>query len=96
MSIERLTELKEEFPELTFDNDGYEYLSKEVSDKHQEQIKEISSILKTLIPGFIRFDNFKPRSDDTFAIRVQYNWGHAEGERSFTGVGYFKLSELTR
>jgi hypothetical protein len=81
---DRLIELKNQFPELTFDNDGYEYLRKEVQEKHKEQIEEVSQILKETIEGFTSFNNFKPRKDGSFLVRCQHNW-----DESFVGVGYF-------
>ena len=85
----RLIELKNQFPELTFDNDGYEYLKREVQDKHKKQIEEISEILKTTVEGFRSFNNFKPSKDGSFFVRVQYAW-----DRSFTGVGYFHIDKF--
>ena len=86
---ERLKELKNNCPELTFNNDGYEYLSKEIKEKYKEQIQEIEDILKKCIQGFVRFDNFKPYKNDSFAVRVQYMW-----DSSFEGVGYFKIEDF--
>ena len=83
---DRLIELKNQFPELTFDNDGYEYLSKETQESHKEQIEEIKQILKETIEGFSSFNNFKPRENGSFAVRCQYNY-----DRSFIGVGYFGI-----
>lgn len=83
-ALTRLTELKEQFPDLTFDNNGYQYLSPAIKERHKEQIEEISSIMKEQFPHFVRFDNFKPRKDGTFAIRCQTHW-----DSSFVGVEYF-------
>ena len=84
----RLTELKDNFPELTFNNNGYEYLSPKVKEDHKEQIIEIESILRKTIKGFDRFDNFKPKRelDGRTYVRVQYAY-----DSSFIGVGYFNL-----
>lgn len=86
----RLMEIRKENPDLTFDNQGYEYLSPEVKEKHKEQIEEISSIMKKFFPYFRRFDNFKPRKDGTFSIRFQGDWSN-----SFTGVYYFGEIDFT-
>lgn len=85
----RLGELKEAFPELTFNNDGYQYLGSAVKEKHAEQIKEITDIMKKQFPNFVRFDNFKPREDGGFAVRCQTQWSPA-----FTGVEYFEYEYL--
>ena len=87
--VDRIIKIKKQYPELTFDNDGYEYLSREVREKHKEQIKEIESILKQIIERFSEFNNFVPRKDGSFDVRCQYGW-----DAYFTGVGYFSMSEL--
>lgn len=88
-NYEILIKIQKDFPELTFDNNGYEYLNKEVKERHKEQIDIISEILKKEIEGFIRFDNFKPRKNGSFAVRIQYLWS-----LSFQGVGYFNIEDF--
>lgn len=90
---DRLIQIKNEYPKLTFDNDGYEYIFEE-KKKHKEQVDEIEDILKKTIKGFVRFDNFKPRKEGTFDIRCQYNWGANDNSRCFVGVGYFNIEEF--
>lgn len=85
----RLILIQKEYPELTFQNEGYEYLSKEVINKHKEQIEEISNILKTTISGFVKFNNFKIDKTGDILIRVQYHW-----DKMFVGVGYFNIEEF--
>jgi len=92
-AYETLTEFQEKYPELTFDNVGYQYLSKKVQEGLHKEIKEIESILKKEILGFVQFNHFKPRRAGDFDIRCQYNWGAEEG-RSFIGVGYFNIKEF--
>lgn len=85
----RLVEIQREYPELTFQNNGYEYLSQEVYDRHPEQVAEINRILKLLIPGFSKFNNFKmSEKGDKCFVRVQHYW-----DSTFKGVGYFELNE---
>jgi len=84
----RLKEIQTKYPTLTFDNDGYEYIFKE-KEKLKDVVSEIESILKEEIEGFVRFDNFKPRKDGSFAVRCQYKW-----DSSFIGVGYFGIEEF--
>lgn len=85
----KLKEIQKNYPQLTFNNEGYEYLSPKIKQKHDEQIKTISELLKPVLDGFVRFDNFKPRKDGTFAIRVQCNYSP-----SFTGVRYFNIEDF--
>lgn len=81
----KLMEIKDKYPELIFDNNGYEYLSPAVKEKHKEQIEEISALLKEQFPDFVRFDNFKPRKNGTFSIRCQSHYSV-----SFVGVEYLE------
>ena len=85
-NYQKLINYQKDYPELTFQNNGYEYIHPEVREKHKEQIKEISEILKTEIEGFVKFNNFILRKNDTFDIRCQYCW-----DVNFTGVGYFNI-----
>jgi hypothetical protein len=86
---DRLIELKNDYPELTFNNDGYEYLSPSVKEAHKAQIEEISAILKETVFGFVRFDNFKPRKNGSFAVRMQTQW-----DERFTGVQYNDIEDF--
>ena len=88
-SYDRLVELKNTYPELTFNNDGYEYLKPEVKEAHKAQIEEISDILKETVFGFVRFDNFKPRKSGSFAVRMQTHW-----DERFTGVQYNDIEDF--
>lgn len=86
---EKLTEIKSNFPQLTFQNEGYEYLSKEIKENHKKEITEIESILKKEINGFCEFNNFIENKDGSFSVRCQYYW-----DNSFKGVGYFNINEF--
>lgn len=77
-------EIRKQYPELTFNNDGYQYLKPAVREQHAEQIKEIAAIMKEQFPRFVEFNNFKPRKDGTYSIRCQTYWSE-----SFIGVEYF-------
>ena len=88
-NYERLVELKNSNPELVFNNNGYQYLSKETKESHKPQIEEIEAILKGVVEGFVNFDNFKPRENGTFAVRVQAHYNDR-----FTGVIYFDIEEF--
>ena len=88
---QKLIEFKENFPELTFDNNGYEYLSPEIRDKYKKEIGEISEIMKSLDSDFLEFNNFKPRSDGSFSIRYQ---GIYDRKTYFKGVCYLNINEI--
>lgn len=85
----KLLLFQKKYPELTFNNQGYQYLKPKIKEVYKKQIEEISDILRKSIKGFSRFDNFKPRENGTFAIRCQYYW-----DASFCGVGYFNINEF--
>lgn len=84
-----LKEYKQQYPKLTFDNDGYEYLSIEIKESHKKQIEEINNILKKIITGYVEFNNFKPQKNGSFSIRYQYNWNE-----HFIGVGYANIEDF--
>ena len=93
-AFNRLNELKKQFPELTFDNEGYQYLPVEIREKYKEQIKEIEDILRKKfnpIHGVVNFNNFKPRKNGGFYIRVQMYW-----DNSFKGVSYININDLKK
>ena len=83
---EELVKLYQEYPELTFQNKGYQYLPQEVKERNQEGIDKINTILEKTVEGFVMFDNFKNRPDKNFWVRCQTRWSP-----SFTGVDYFKI-----
>lgn len=84
--IEELTEIMNDNPELIFDNDGYETLSQEIQNEKAEVITQIETILKENIEEFVSFQNFKPRKDGSFAIRMQVHY-----DASFVGVHYMPM-----
>lgn len=86
----RLREIKDQFPELTFLNVGYQYLPVEVRERHKEQIAEIEEILKEVFWGIREFNNFHPRKDGTYSIRVQMSY-----DESFVGVAYLDEAHFT-
>lgn len=86
---EKLNALRIAYPELTYDNSGYAEISNDVKQRNQDGIEEIESVLKLAIPGFVRFQNFKPRKDGSFAIRCQTEWS-----KFFTGVTYIPLTDF--
>lgn len=86
---ERIEEIRRDFPELTFYNVGYQYLKKDVVEKHKKQIEEIENILSKHIPGFVKFENFRVGKSGVENIRVQYHYSE-----TYVGVGYFPIDEI--
>jgi len=94
----RLLQIQKDFPLLTFENNGYEYISKnKLSEEDKKAHEEVTDILKKSIVGFSEFNNFKTRfSVNKLAIRFQYDWTADVPtiERPFTGVGYLLIEQL--
>lgn len=88
-----LKNIAEEYPELIFQNEGYQYIGREKREKHKDQLARISEILKQHITGFSHFDNFR-MDNDRLVLRFQYNWGEEDNSMRYTGVGYLSLDEL--
>ena len=86
---EELNRLMIDNPELTLDNDGYQEIPNAVIQNNREAFDKITEILRCCVGDFVRFQNFKPRADGTFAVRCQTRW-----DRSFTGVRYIPLDEF--
>ena len=86
---EELNKLKEEFPDLVFNNDGYQEIPAAIKEANADGIAKIEELLKIAVANFIRFQNFKPRKDGTFAIRCQTKWAPW-----FTGVSYFPMENF--
>lgn len=82
----RLVELKEKYPELTYKAKGYESLSEDVTNTLAKEIKEITEILCSSLESFVSFQNFIDRKDGNWHIRLQHKW-----DSRFTGVGYFDV-----
>lgn len=87
----RLKELQDNYPALTFNNVGYQGLTKEIKENHREEIKEIESILKSMISNFSSFKNFKPRKDGGLDVRMQVYY-----DERFIGVCYIDLEEFKK
>jgi hypothetical protein len=87
--FEELDALRRAFPDLTFNNDGYENIPDDVRKANADGQAQIETILKETVEGFVRFQNFKPRPDGTFAVRCQREWSP-----HFIGVSYIPLSNF--
>lgn len=86
-----LLEIQKNYPILTFQNEGYEYIKKSLfNDEEKEKYNRINEILKNHIEDFVIFNNFLfPKKSDRVIVRFQYKWSEI-----FTGVGYLFLDEL--
>lgn len=86
-----LLQIQKDFPKLTFQNNGYEYINKSTfTDEDVVAFERVSEILNDHIQGFNRFDNFRlTEKTKEIQIRIQYYW-----DISFRGVGYLLLDEL--
>jgi hypothetical protein len=84
-----LSQLMHDFPELVFDNQGYQRLSKDVISRNQVGFDKVSEILKVTVSNFVEFQNFKPQNNGTFALRMQTRW-----DERFTGVEYISLDNF--
>ena len=83
----RLLEIQKEYPKLTFTNNGYEYLSKEIREEFAEQMLEVSNLLSKSMGKFREFNHFViGKVEKNIGIRMQYKWSP-----SFKGVGYFDV-----
>lgn len=89
-----LRSLFEQHPELRLQNNGYEYLSREVQQAKAAEIARIEAILKEHVLGFVKFFNFKTREERTIVLRFDYDWAADGGSTHFTGVGYLPLDHL--
>lgn len=91
-----LLEIFQSYPTLTYQNKGYDELNlSDLSEGEKNKHQEVTEILKKVIKGFSRFQNFRLRpSTGLPEIRLQYNY-HAYGDGlPFVGVGYIHLHEL--
>ena len=89
--------VQKEFPALTFENNGYQYIDKsKFTEEEKQKFNEVEAFLKKSIKGFHEFNNFKIRKNGQVVVRFQYSWtADEENPRtSFTGVGYIEVDEL--
>ena len=101
---DKLLSIQKEFPALTFQNNGYEYLNmSKLTEIELEKFKEAEAILKKCILGFSKFNHFridklKETKQEVLVVRFQYNWtaddDYSKNPLPFTGVGYLEVEEL--
>jgi hypothetical protein len=91
----RLVEIQKEYPKLTYNNKGYEYLDKsEFTEEESKAFNEVTELLKKVIGGFHSFNNFKTYQSmpGQIVLRFQYDYAYGNpGSTHFTGVGYLNL-----
>jgi hypothetical protein len=92
----QLLSIYENYPALTFQNEGYQYIKEaNLSDEDKAKREEVTAILKKSICEFREFNNFKlSKKTQEIQIRFQYNWNYDGQGLPFTGVGYILLDEL--
>jgi hypothetical protein len=88
----KLVDLFKAYPELTFDNQGYDKLDSAVMLRNKEGVEKIEVLLKQCIVGFVRFQNFKPCKDGSIKVRYQVYY---DEQRTFIGVAYTDLNDLS-
>ena len=88
----KLVDLFKAYPELTFDNQGYNKLGSDIVSRNKEGIEKIESLLKQCIVGFVSFQNFKPYKDGSIKVRYQVYYNE---QRTFIGVAYTNLNDLS-
>ena len=88
----KLIDLFKAYPELTFDNKGYDKLDSAVMLRNKDGIERIESILAQCIVGFVRFQNFKPYNGVSIKVRYQVYY---DEQRTFIGVAYTDLNDLS-
>jgi hypothetical protein len=92
---QKLIKWSEDYPNLIFQNDGYEYINKsKLSEEELQAITDIEALLKNHITGFSKFFNYKKSKKGELKLRFDYNWGAADKSRQFIGVGYLLVDEL--
>ena len=87
--FDQLEALRLEYPDLTFDNDGYSNIPDNVRAANAAGQAAIEAVLTEAVADFVKFQNFKPRKDGTFAVRCQTRWSP-----NFTGVSYFPMEDF--
>lgn len=94
-----LMETQAKFPNLTYQNEGYDNPDKTKWSKEDlEAHKTCEDFLRKCINGFFTFNHFKLRENGRVCIRFQYDWvdpdDRAGNLLSFIGVGYLEVQEL--
>ena len=87
-----LLEIQKKYPNLTFQNDGYQYLRGHVklTKKDEQAIRVVELNLQKSVQGFSEFNNFRLGvKKKGIEVRLRYKWHY-----SFVGVGYVVIQSL--
>ena len=82
---------QKKYPDLTFQNKVYEYISPTIREKYDKQISDISKQIKKQINWFVRFNNFKINKEGAVIVRFQ---GYYDKSLGFIGVVYMPLEHF--
>jgi len=88
---EELNKIMESNPDLVFDNDGYQRLPDAIVEANKDAIERIEILMKKHDKDFVSFQNFKPRSDGSIAMRYQAIWNY---HPYFIGVVYTPMEDF--
>lgn len=98
-----LGDIQKNFPNLTYNNKGYEGNMNTLTEEDKAMFSVVSEILKKTILGFSEFNHFimrtkKGQDKATACIRLQYDYSASTNPtdkgRYFKGVGYLTIDEL--
>lgn len=93
----KLCEIQEKFPKLTYQNKGYDTPDfSNLTKEEKSAFDYCTEVIGKSVKGFSEFNHFKLSNKGEVKIRFQYNWT-ADSDRDelhFTGVGYLYLDEL--
>jgi hypothetical protein len=90
-----LLDTQKNFPNLTYQNTGYDYPDKSLwTEEDKQAFDKVVEILRRSVLGFSSFNHFKISKSGRIKIRLQYDWSAHDGGLPFTGVGYILVDEL--
>jgi hypothetical protein len=92
---ETLSKVFNEHPNLTFGSVDYEeldYNSLPEADKAAHKL--VDSVLRGIVPGFQRFQNFNISKSGLVRLRYQVDYNHGTDNHCFVGVHYHPLKDF--
>lgn len=90
--LQDLLIIQENYPLLTFQNNGFEYIGESILNSHGTIIQQIKEIMISYIDSsFVKFLNFRVHSNNDILIRYDCHY-----DKTFIGVHYLNLNELIR
>ena len=92
---EFLLDTQKNFPNLTYQNKGYDYPDKSLwSEQDKQAFDKVVEILRRSVIGFAEFNHFKISKSGRIKIRLQYDWSAHDNGLYFIGAGYLLVDEL--